>query len=322
MTKEDLKYKNWVFTWNAEDDQTLISTEHVRLIFEDYAETFCFQAEKINRLHYQGLFTLKIRKRFKTVLNDIERKLVSLGLSCGIKNLTIDKMHGSLEEAIEYCTKSDSRVEGPFYSYNIQPYIPHDLAVFTDYDNLYNWQKETCKMIFGGNGFTKNSFIQPADDRTIVVIVDKKGNSGKSKLVKNLCYMFPKEVAKLAFGSSQQLRSAIISAGPRKAYFLDIPKTLGDSDNIPDIISAIEDLKNGFIVSSMYGKYANLMMAPPHIILFTNFEIDTDMMSIDRWKVFAVTPVKTLLRMKVNAPKLTIQEQMALAIIKPNKKYA
>jgi hypothetical protein len=320
MTKDDLKYKNWVFTWNAENDGTIISTENLRVIFSDYAETYCFQAEEVSRLHYQGMFTLNVRKRFKTVLNDIQRKLDSLSLTIDTKSLTIDRMHGTIEEAIEYCTKTDSRVEGPYYSYNIQPYIPHDLAVFIHTDNLYKWQRDVMQMIFGEHqiGFAKSCLIQPADDRTIVVIVDKKGNSGKSKLVKNLCYMFPKQVAKLAFGSSQQLRSAIISAGPRKAYFLDIPKTLGDSDNIPDIISAIEDLKNGFIVSSMYGKYANLMMAPPHIILFTNFEIDTDMMSIDRWKVYAVTSVKTLLRMKVNPPKLTMNEQLAL--INKNKK--
>lgn len=82
-------------------------------------------------------------------------------------------------------------------------------------------------------------------------IFDPTGCTGKSKFLKWVCVNRPEEVAKVTFGTASQLRSAIISAGSRKCYFLDLPRTSSSDDSI---LGVIEDIKNGHIVSNMYGQ--------------------------------------------------------------------
>jgi hypothetical protein len=36
----------------------------------------------------------------------------------------------------------------------------------------------------------------------------------------------------MTFGTTSQLKSAIISAGPKKVYLIDIPRTIGEGDSI------------------------------------------------------------------------------------------
>jgi len=290
---EEHKYKKWMFTWNAENDESLIQHEKLTEILESIAITFVYQKEKVTREHYQGFFILAQRDRLKTILNKIKVKLPSDKLDY-IKNLTLQNMHGTIEEAIAYCSKSESKVSETIYSSDIRPFIPQDLAIFDDKSKLYAWQCDIHKMLFNSIDFLKQRIITKPDDRSINVIVDEHGNSGKSKFVKYLCYNYEKDICKLAFGTAQQLRSAVISAGRKKVYILDIPRTLGLSDNIYDIISVVEDIKNGFVCSSMYGKYEKLLMEPPHIIIFTNKEIDSKLMSMDRWKSYKLQKDKTL----------------------------
>lgn len=290
---EEYKYKKWMFTWNAENDESLIESEKLVEILESIAITFVYQKEKVTREHYQGFFILSQRDRLKTILNKIKAKLPTDKLDY-IKNLTLENMHGTIEDAIAYCSKSDSKISETIYSNDIRPFIPKDLALFDDKLQLYAWQCDIHEILFNSRDFLKQRVITKPDDRTISVIVDEHGNSGKSKFVKYLCFNYEQDICKLAFGTAQQLRSAVISAGRKKVYILDIPRTLGLSDNIYDIISVVEDIKNGFVCSSMYGKYEKLLMEPPHIIIFTNKEIDPKLMSFDRWKSYKLNKDKTL----------------------------
>lgn len=294
---EEYKYKKWMFTWNSENDESIIESDKLLEILESIAITFVYQKEKVTREHYQGFFILSQRDRLKTILNKIKAKLPN-DKKDYIKNLTLENMYGTIEEALAYCTKSNSRISETIYSNDIRPFIPQDLKLFDDKTLLYAWQCDIHKMLFNSIDFLKQSVITRPDDRTINVIVDEHGNSGKSKLVKYLCYNYEKDICKLAFGTAQQLRSAVISAGRKQVYILDIPRTLGLSDNIYDIISVVEDIKNGFICSSMYGKYEKLIMEPPHIIIFTNKAINPSLMSLDRWKSFKIEKDKTLTNFK------------------------
>jgi len=133
-----------------------------------------------------------------------------------------------------------------------------------------------------------------ADDRTIIWITDTLGNSGKSKFCKFVCHT-NKCAVKIPFGTATQIRSAVISAGPKKVYFLDIPRTLGDDDSINSIISAVEDIKNGFVTSAMYGKFQTMTFDPPHIIIFSNDPCPVTMMSIDRWERYYINQMNKML---------------------------
>ena len=306
MSKADLKYKKWVFTWNAEEDKNMfIPYNHLIELLESIAESYVFQTEEVTRIHHQGMFILPIRKRKQTLLNEIEAyfkwRFWEEPYSCyTTKHLTLERMLGTEEEAIAYCTKKDSRISGPFYSRDLRPYIPVDLKIFEIPEAYYSWQRELMISLFDTPFVNKKSQIVSANDRTITFILDPVGNSGKSKFTKFLCYTFPKSIVKLAFGSAQQLRSAIISTGPKQVYFIDLPRTLGTTDHISDIISALEDLKNGFITTSMYGKYQYLLIEPPHIIIFSNNKIDIKLMSADRWDMRQIMPMKNLKKIRMS----------------------
>lgn len=135
----------------------------------------------------------------------------------------------------------------------------------------------------------EKSDFQPINPRHIHWVYSKRGNVGKSIFVKWLAINKPETIIKISFGTPNQLRSSLIAAGPKKCYFLDIPKTKNSNeDNLDNILSIIEDAKLGFLVSNFYGNYKTLIMDPPLIFIFSNDECPVDKLSEDRWQVFRI----------------------------------
>jgi hypothetical protein len=134
----------------------------------------------------------------------------------------------------------------------------------------------------------KKKEFKESENRIIYWIQDKKGATGKSKFAKWVFVNHPEDVAKVVYGTGAQLKSSLISEGVQKLYFLDLPRTPGTEDSLDNILSIIEDLKNGHLVSNMYGRSVKLMMDPPHIIVFTNADCPKKKLSLDRWKVFQI----------------------------------
>jgi hypothetical protein len=271
-----------MFTWNEE------FTDEDLLELETFLKTFCkayvFQeekGEKTMRVHLQGHFETIVRKRHATLISAFNMKYGHTPFD--VQQLTIERMMGSQEEAIAYCTKTDTQMRKPRLFGILTQYEASDLKLFDNSSNWYPWQKSFMELIFN-----KDLTMKDPDDRTILWIHDLMGNNGKSKLVKHVCYNYPEEACKLSFGSSTQLRSACITAGPKKLYFIDVPRTLGKDDDILDIISVIEDIKNGFLVSSMYGKHLQLMFDPPHIVVFANIFCPENALSGDRLKEYTI----------------------------------
>lgn len=122
-------------------------------------------------------------------------------------------------------------------------YRGDDLALLENPETRFPWQNQLLRMIYDES---RESF-KVADDRSIIWIQDDKGCSGKSKYVKWLSVNRPEEVAKISFGTTNQLRSGLVSCGPRLVYFIDIPRTLGSEDSIQNLITV------------MYGRYKQLL---------------------------------------------------------------
>lgn len=270
-----------LMTEQMEDGTGYIPPTHlVSEVFTELCEEFVYQMERTpttDAMHWQCAVKLKTRKRQSTLIKD----LTSLMKYVKTHPVHVERVRGTWEEAVKYCSKEDSRAEGssPTYSANTAlPYSGKDIEIFKDPKNWYGWQRWLFNNLFK----TVPTDLQNGNDRTIIWITDLQGNSGKSKLVKYICF-YNKQCAKISFGSAGQLRSSIIHAGSKKCYFVDIPRTLGTDDSIHSIMSALEDTKNGYVTSSYYGESKVLMMEPPHIIVFSNRECPTEMMSIDRW---------------------------------------
>ena len=287
MDNSTNKYSKWVFTlMEGGEFNSLPSSKELGEALESISDKFVFQLEicpTSNRRHFQGCFITRIRKRHRTVLYDL-----SVDLQIEISQLTIDRMLGSWEQASEYCSKEDSRVgENVHLSPSLrleeeQKYKAKDLEVLTNGD-FFPWQKALNNIIFQDSDYN----IKTSSSREVFWIEDLYGNTGKSLYTKYLCYNNP-SITKLAFGSGSQMRAAVVEEGAHKCYIIDIPRKLCNDDFQNNIYSVIEDLKNGFIKSSMYGKPKTLFMEPPLVIIFSNDECPTEKLSLDRWKLFSI----------------------------------
>jgi len=215
---DNFKYKSWIFTWNADDNDKLVTEGALKLALESIATTFVFQKEKVTRSHYQGYIRLEKRLRKSTLLN-LFSKYLSAEDEYLIKYLDLSNMRGTEQEAIRYVSKEESRVGETFYSDNIRPYLSNDLKILKNRDDWFPWQRALYNIIID-----ENNNIKYANDRKIVWITDILGNSGKSKFVKYLAVKFPKEIIKLPIGSAPQLRTFVCTAGVKKIYFIDLFK--------------------------------------------------------------------------------------------------
>jgi hypothetical protein len=158
------------------------------------------------------------------------------------------------------------------------------LTHFDNRDNWFPWQRQLYDKLFD-----ENDHIQEADDQKIISIIDGDGKKGKSSFLKWLCYSHPRQFLKLGYGTASQLRSGVMNNGPRRAYFIDLPRTKGFNDKTGDLISVVEEVKNGHVMSSMYGKGGVLLMPHPHIFIFSNQALNYQWLSKDRWEVYTLT---------------------------------
>lgn len=278
------KYKFWMATIRESDpkvEYSNLGSQDVGDALAKVCDDFCFQLEECptsgNR-HFQCCLKLLIRKRHSTLLNDLVHHLC-----CESSQVQIQKMEGTWEQAVAYCSKEDTRTRPerePFRLKKPEPkYEGSDINFLNNYDKRHPWQNILFSKIFDDIPNT----IKATDDRSIIWIEDSHGNTGKSKFVKYCCY-YNNNCTKISFGSASQLRSGLINCGTKKVYFIDIPRTLGVDDSMNNIISAVEDLKNGFLTSNFYGNSSHLMMDPPHIIVFSNMKCPMEKLSSDRWE--------------------------------------
>lgn len=286
MKKPELKYKNWMVTILTDKDDTidLPVKEDVITIFNEEAEKWLFQEEEHEnsekqKTHYQCCLITKIRKRKSTLL-----KTLSDALSHPIEYIRVEKMAGTWEQAMLYCSKLDSRVGDTVKSASINvAYDFSDIKFLEDREKRYPWQNQVLDWLFEEIPYTFKAF----SDRNIVWITDEEGCNGKSKLLKYMC-SHNDLCIKLSFGTANQLRAAVVNAGPRKVYVLDVPRTLGVDDSMNDILSTVEDIKNGYVVSSFYGNYQKLVMNPPAVLIMSNVRCPVNKLSADRWQCYII----------------------------------
>lgn len=290
------KYTKWVLTIQRVRDIELPSELEVVNLFETVSKKYVFQKEigdeKSNE-HYQCALITKDRLRHTTLLNRLSKESTK-EKSC----FQLDRMHGSWEESFAYCTKISNRVGEKYYT-NIKVYDGRDVAFLDIEDNRYEWQNIILDDIYD----TGLQTFKEAHPRDVIWFYDIKGCSGKSSFIKWLQLRNSTEVAKLSCNTDAQLRGGIISAGERKLFVVDLPRAFDQMyqwrEKLAGIISCVEDLKNGYVTSAMYGDYKCLLQAPPHVIIFSNFLPPTDYLSEDRWRCYMLNN-KQLMNMTTN----------------------
>ena len=171
-----------------------------------------------------------------------------------------------------YCMKKDETYRsGPWGARKI--YNGGDLQAMLA--NPYPFQTDVITMVR----------LEQPDDRKIIVYVNEGGCVGKSKLVKYLCWQG--DAKSVPLGTATQIKTVVAEdAKDYKAYFIDLPRTTGKQEHMADLISAIEAIKNGMVVSAMYGRDTKKFMDPPHVIVMTNHMPPLKMLSADRWDIY------------------------------------
>lgn len=136
--------------------------------------------------------------------------------------------------------------------------------------DMYPWQNEIM------------SRLEQQNDRKVMVIVDRYGNSGKTAIAMRLtaehkgAYCPELEDAKdyMAWALAHK------TAG---TFCLDIPRA-GDVRKDTAIWKAVEQMKNGYLWDKRH-HWQEAFIMPPKVLVLTNDEPDRSLLSRDRWDI-------------------------------------
>ena len=245
------KSRSWFLTLNnpEDGDQALLAQ-----FFDTFCSKYIFQlevGEKCGTPHFQGV------TYFPHAVHDTMLKQVA---PRGIWKRTI-----SWIAAVKYCSKSKTRVDGP-WSKGIT--LRAEVRVVSD---LRPWQAAELLRL---------EHTMP-DDRTVRWIWDSVGNTGKTKFAIYCLQKLPGTVIVSGKGSDA---AHILAKAYAKHDILLVIFTYTRSVEQYVSYSLIESIKDGLVVSGKYDSTV-LNFNPPHVLVLANFAPDMTKLSADRWSV-------------------------------------
>lgn len=253
--------KNWCFTFNnpnqyLEVPENYDLCEYFGLLLKEKKVNYIYQLEKGENgtEHIQGY-----------IQSESKIRPSSLKLP---KQIHWEKSRGSQEDNINYCSKEDTRVKGPFTNIR-QSRKPHILK----YSELKPWQKELADIC-----------EQEPDDRTINWIYDEEGGKGKTALCK---YIISNYNATLVNGSTKDSIYGILAHKDSTKIYPDIILWNLPRSQKGVSFSAIEQIKDGLFYNRKY-ESSMVFMAPPHIFIFANYLPNLEELTLDRWNIITL----------------------------------
>jgi len=276
--------KKWIFTWNADDEGNLPSVETLQKTLDLIAQEAVFQLEKgetTGRYHYQGRLTLIGSRIGKRALLNLFSEIGDIQYLTPAPELNYDSH--------TYCIKDDTRVSGPYYC-GISSYKLINSQMST---NLRTWQKDLTDFMINNKSYLI--------DRKVLWIQNPIGGAGKSTYIKYLRVQGLKKhglkVKKLPFDKPDRLRSAIVKILKQEdvdLFCFDFTKTAGEENSFKDLFHIVEEIKNGYVIDTMYGKFNEAITQGSMVAIFTNEDINDfrQYLSPDRWVDFNLTHPK------------------------------
>lgn len=193
--------------------------------------------------HWQIALSLK-QKHYKNFVINM------LGQDASVR--PIAKLHS----CINYCQKSDTRIEGPY---------DHNSTFIETIKILNEWQEKLFKELQG-----------PIHPRKIIWYYDKIGGKGKTAFCKFM-YVHHKACI-LNNGKVSDIAFAVV--GNPMIILFNITRSVEEYINY----SAMESLKDGMIFSAKYESNMKVFNVP-HVVVFANCRPDETKMSKDRWDI-------------------------------------
>lgn len=262
------------------NDFKLDTAETIRRL-KEWCKKWVFQLEKCpnsNRLHLQGRVSLIKKLRLKELLGRCTLK--------GNWSLTCKKVHDG--NNFNYVMKADSRIEGPWIDteYMDPPVLTRQLVAFQALEK-YPWQEQVIK------------WCNETDDRSIKLINDTIGNSGKSIMSEYLEYQgLAFEIPPLT--GMEDIMAFCMGFKSQKVYLVDMPRAM-KKEKLAGFYSGLESLKNGYIYDKRYAAKRR-RFDRPQVIVFTNVMPEWKFMSLDRWEPWNMTKDHRLIKVNVTLP--------------------
>lgn len=125
----------------------------------------------------------------------------------------------------------------------------------------------------------KHDLDGTADDRSIIFIVDKVGDEGKTWFTQKYRSQHPDKVQVLRAGASKDQAHAVLET--RSIFFFDIPR--GKMEFLS--YDLLECLKDGMVFSPKYESKEKWWMENNHVVVFCNEMPDLNKLSEDRFDV-------------------------------------
>lgn len=261
----------WAFTLHGENVESKVDSlkESLGLV----CRRWVFQLERgeeSGKVHIQGRISLKKARRVT------EMQKVIAGAHFG-------EEAGTEDDGNFYCTKEETRIEGPWSDKDAKKHFVWDLEKIKEWKP---WQLEVFES------------LKELNDREINVLVDEVGGIGKSKCFKKCLYekwagLIP------VVGDAKDIIQAVCSMGERKAYIVDLPRTGESEQHLRSTYKAIEQIKNGIVMDFRYS-YKELIMGSPVIWVFTNQMPDTRYLSGDRWVIWRIEDNKLVRKINLD----------------------
>lgn len=236
----------------------------IKAVFGGWFKKWIFQKEQTENgyVHWQCQGSLIKKRRLQEILP----KLTDAGLKFGyMAPLSIEGRENI------YCMKADTRIDGPWRDDDPPP--PVLTKQVEKIKELYPWQKTIIDL------------LETWDDRSIHVVYDQPGNSGKSGFCEWLEYHdYAFEIPTMRL--MEDIMQCVMSIPAKSAYLIDMPRAM-KKEKLYDFWSGIECLKNGHVYDKRY-KFKKRRQNRPNIILFTNDIPQQELMSRDRWVIWYI----------------------------------
>lgn len=260
--------KCYLYSWRSHNTDV----EGWKRWCKTWGKHWTFQLEKgeaTEREHCQGIISLKT-KRTKA-----ECIVIMMDLPEYFEPMMNRTIKGGCEAF--YVTKDDTRIDGPWSDKDEALYIPRQ------YRGLEMRLKPWQQTIWDSSEWW--------EDRTINVIVDPRGNNGKSTIAalmeihgRGIDLPPTNEKKELI----QSLADILIEKGERipKSVFIDIPRA-DKQDKLFGLYAAIEQIKKGKVIDTRYS-YKQWWFDSPVVWVFCNEPPHAGYVSSDRWKLWRI----------------------------------
>lgn len=243
----------------------LYDRETVIDFFKRHAKRWAFQQEIGNStgyLHWQCRISLISKRRVSDMV-----KLVLAELNGAHVGPTSNACHLTGNEF--YVLKESTRVDGPWTDRDTPRFVQKR---FRGAIQWKPWQSTVLDMIH----------TEP-DDRTVNVLIDIDGKSGKSFLTTYLgSHGLASRIPQMK--EAKDIMRMVMDKPECDCYFIDLPRAISKRDQNA-IYGAIEEIKNGYAFDDRY-RFREKYFEPPHVWVFTNHAPDEDLLTKDRWRLW------------------------------------